>query len=121
MTGALDTKMRATAQRLVDKFGKPVTLRRTTSTFDPDTGTTTEGTTDHSVNAVIEPYDQRLIDGSIIQTGDMQASFPAKDLSVTPSTATDIIIMDGDEWQIVNVGFIWSGEEVALFQAHVRK
>lgn len=121
MTGALDKKMRATAERLVDKFGKAITLRRTTSTFDPSTGTTSESTTDHSVNAVIEPYAERLIDGSLIQVGDMQVTVPAKSLSIDPDTSKDSVILDSVEWTLVRVEALYSGEQVATWALQVRR
>lgn len=121
MTGALDARMRSLAERLVDKFGKPVTLRRTSSTYNPVTGTTSETTANHAVNAVVELYEDRLIDGSLVQVGDMRVTVPAASLSVEPSTTTDTLILDGDTWQLVRVLPVWSGEQVATYQLQVRK
>lgn len=122
MTGALDAKARATAERLINKFGKPITIRRTSSTYNPATGSTTETTADHSGNAAPpSPYEERLIDGSLIQVGDMRVTVPARSLSIVPSTTTDTVVMDGATWQLVRVMPLFSGELVATYELQVRK
>ncbi len=121
MTGKLDKRMRSTAQRLIDDFGKPVTLRRTEATFDPSTGKTVETTQDFDVNGVLEDYSENRVDGTLVKAGDLRLSIPARDLSVTPDIEKDTIRFGGDTWSIVNDGRVYSGEQVALHQLQIRR
>jgi len=121
MTGKLDKRMRALGQRLVGTYGKSVTLRRTTSSFDPSTGQTTESTTDYATSGVLENYADSRTDGTLIQTGDLQVTVPALNLSVTPDQETDSLMIDSEAWTIVNLSRIYSGEQQALYQMQVRQ
>jgi len=121
MTGKLDKRMRAAAQRLIDDFGKPTTLQRTSTTYDPGTGTTTETTTDYSVNGVLEAYSENRIDGTLVKVGDMRLTVPARDLAVTPDQTVDRVIIDGTQWSIVNIGRLYSGAQVATYEMQVRQ
>lgn len=121
MTGKLDKQMRLAAQRLVDDFGKPVTIRRTTSTYDVQLGKTYTSTTDYNVNGALENYADRRIDGSLILSGDLQVTIPARDLAITPDQETDALILDSETWSIVNLSRIYSGEQVAVYQMQVRQ
>jgi hypothetical protein len=121
MTGKLDTRMRGLAQRLVNTYGKAITLREFTgNTYDPSTGTNTPSYTDHAATGVITSFAERLIDGSSIKTGDLSVTVPAKDLTFDPSTE-DKVTVNGEDWSIVNPSRTYSGEEVATFQLQIRR
>lgn len=120
MTGALD-RLRGTAQRLVNTYGKTLTLREFTgNTYDPSTGTNTPSYTDHSVTGVVETFSERLIDGSSVKVGDLDVLVPDQQLSFVPSTE-DLVTLDGQDWSIVNPRREFSGEQVAFYRLQVRR
>lgn len=119
---ALDKKARATAQRLVDKYGKAITIRRTVSSYDPATGTETTTNTDYSTKtAPPENYRLDQIDGTLVKRGDQRLLVAAQGLSIEPSAQTDSVIMDATTWAVVAVEAIWSGEQVAGWYIQVRR
>lgn len=125
MTGALDGRMRSLAQQLAGKYGKQVTLIRTLDSYDPKTGDVTQAQAETITNAT-PPKDYTIsrIDGTLIQQGDTVIQVPAKDLKLgTPAhpTKSDKVNLDGVVWGIVQVGSVYSGEQVAQYTLHLRK
>lgn len=121
MTGALDAEMRDTAKELADELGKPVTITRETSSFDPSTGDTTTTTTDYNANAAPpEQFNLDKVDGTLVQAGDVILAVPAKGLSISPNTS-DKAKFDGDTYTIASVRPRYSGEQVALWELQLRK
>ena len=88
---------------------KDVTLRRTASAYDPETGVNTPSNTDYAWTVVVSEFADGLIDGSSVMRGDRRILGAAADLAVTPDPATDTIIMDGVTWQLVHDGTQQSG------------
>ncbi len=117
----LDKTARATAFKLIKKFGKNAILRRRTSTYSAATRKTTEATTDLKVK-VSPPEDFKFnqIDGTLVQAGDAKVSIAALGLKFEPDAETDSIVMDSVEWKIVTVKTTWSGELPALFELQLR-
>jgi hypothetical protein len=121
----LDITARNLADRLVDKFGKTVTLRRTPQdSYSPvDGGGGDDQTpTDYTVK-VTPPTDFmfKKIDGTLIEEGDEVVSLPALNSPITPVLDTDTVIMDGNRWEIRQLGRLWSGELVAMYILHLTK
>ena len=104
--------------------GKAVTVRKVSRDLDPvdpGGGTYIETTTDYPTTASPPaPYSQGYIDGQLVQAGDMQVIVPALDVTEAPETGW-LVIMDGDEWSVVSVEWLWSGEQVAAYQLQVRR
>lgn len=120
MPGALD-RLRFTADRLTQRFGKAITITRVESTFDPATGETTETRTDHAtVSTPPAEFDVSRIDGTLVKQGDVQLAVPAVDLSIAPGPDTDEISFDGLTYQIVRVSPRYSGEKIAQYILQVR-
>lgn len=119
----LDARFRSLARKMTGKYGKAITLRKTESTYDPATGQTTETTTDYAVKTEPpQPYEQRYIDGQLIQTGDMRLLVAATDPGLTDTPDLEWkALMDGDTWQIVTIRPIWSGEQVAAYELQTRR
>lgn len=97
------------ANRLIDKFGGTLYIRRTTTTdapIDPWNVGTTETITDHEVFGALLNYRNQDIDGTKIQQQDKQALVSAKGLSIEPTTNDLVIVKDDagvviDSYQIV--------------------
>ena len=84
----------------------PVTAvfsRTTTGAFNPVTGTYATATlATHSCTGVLADYKQGLIDGTLIQTGDLELTFRQAALGITPTT-NDKVTADGTSYSIINI------------------
>lgn len=117
----LDATARNTAEYLADQYGKEITYRQVSSSYDPTTGQNTETTTDHTVKtAPPSAYTQRQLDSSQVQVGDLRVILPDKPISFTPSTS-DRVVIDGVIGSIVQANPLYSGELVAYWDLQVRK
>lgn len=125
MTGRLDKTARASSKRLIDKLGKALTVVREEQTYDPSTGQTTTTETTVSVNATPpKDYTTARIDGTLIEQGDTVIQIAAKGLDLgTPDAPqdTDKVDIDGNRWGIVQIGRVYSGDQIALYTLHLRK
>ena len=118
----LDATARATAERLIRAFGKAVTIRRATRSFDPASGKATE--THEDFPAKISPperFRESLIDGSLVRAGDLRAELAAENLAIVPEPARDKVVIDGTAWNLRRVDPVMSGEQTALYTLHLRK
>lgn len=124
MTGALD-RLRTTAKSLIDKFGKQVSLVRESTTYNPATGQTTTTSTSTTVNATPpKDFTAARIDGTLIQQGDTVIQIAAQGLDLgTPDTPqqSDKVTIDSSTWKIVQIGKVYSGEQIALYTLHLRQ
>lgn len=121
MASPLDTPLRAASKTLIAKFGKACTyIEAAAPTHYPADGLVVENETTHSVTAVMEAVNRRLVDGSRIQATDQFATIAATALTVTPST-TGRLTVDGIEHSIVGVEPTFSGEQVALYRLQLRR
>ncbi|MDH3594423.1 MAG: hypothetical protein OEU09_23545 [Rhodospirillales bacterium] len=116
-----DRTARATAGRLIRTFGKSVTLRRLTRTYDPATGKTTDTVEDFAVKvSPPERFREALIDGTLVKAGDLRAHLPAKGLDVVPEPARDRLVIDGKPWSLLCVDPVMSGEQTTFYTLHLR-
>lgn len=113
-------------RRIVDQFGRNVTLRvKTTGTYSPDTGSLSGGTTtDYTVKTYI--YDYRLdeIDGQSIVAGDRRAVLHTLDTggsAIPEPEVDDELIGAGDTVSIVSASKIYSGDDVICYLLQVRE
>lgn len=123
MTAFDYARSRATAERLIARFGRAVTVRRkavsgATEAWNPSTGTVT--TTDYPATAVITEYAAREIDGTLIRREDRRVQLSTEGLNITPTTA-DALIVGSDVLAIVNVAPLEPGGTVVLYELQVRK
>jgi hypothetical protein len=117
----LDIRARATADKLIGKFGKQVTLTRVTEgTYDPNTGELSGGsTTTQTVAALIKDFNGIEILSGAIQAGDRNVSIAA--LNATEPQIGDAMTIDSLAYNVLAVKSIWSGEKVAIYELQVRK
>lgn len=105
------------AQKLINKNGRDVTLRTTTTTggndFDPTSGTTT--IVDSVITCVFTKYSAKEIDGTNIQANDKKL------LSYNEILETQKIVDDGIEYEIKNVDTIEPGTTKIIYIAQLRK
>lgn len=121
MTSFDYTATRATAERLLERFGRSVSLRRTTvsggDAWNPGGGTAT--TVNHAATAVVTEYDAREIDGTLIRREDRRVILSTEGLSVTPATS-DKVVVGATVYAIVNVAPLEPGGTVVLYEIQAR-
>jgi hypothetical protein len=117
----LDIRARATADRLIGKFGKQVTLTRVTEgTYDPTTGELSGGsTTTQTVAALVKDFNGIELLSGAIQAGDRKVSIAA--LNAAEPQIGDTITVDSMVYNVLAVKTTWSGEKAAIYELQVRK
>lgn len=114
----------AFAQRMIDKFGQDVTLRRIQPIVPHDPLKPWAGRpsvpVDETVTMVFLQYDQQYVDGTVIQTGDLQV-FMAGEAGIDAPTLKDVVIRNGVKWNIVSCSpFNPAGTDV-FYELQVRR
>lgn len=121
MPTAFDQIFVPLATQLIDNtFGFDATHRRQSRTYDPATGKNTVSNTDTTVKITPpNPYDQRRIDNTLIQQGDMMIMMSSNS-GIVPQLS-DKFVINSQTWQIVNVKPIVSGEQTAAYDIQLRQ
>lgn len=117
----LDARARATAFKMLAKFGKTSELVRAAGdpVYDPLTGVWSGNSERYPIKMLaVKPGKSELEGGQMVAT-DQVVIFPAKGLPVTP-VATDAIVFDDKNPIVITVAAIWSGEQVALWRCIIR-
>ena len=112
----LDARARATALRLLSKFGKSCVLTHATQgAYDTATGTHAVTEATYSIMVYLDqPNREELAGGQVLQ-GDEVAIFAAQGLAIAP-LPNDTITVEGSARKIKSVSRVWSGELVALWR-----
>ncbi len=119
---AFYARLASTADKLLKKFGAPASIQRIgPSTYDPDQSSSEPlPPAAENIFACVFDYDERVIDGSLIQRGDKQAFVSAINLK-EPST-TDKFIWNGETYTIIkHKELAPAGSPNVLFEWQVRK
>lgn len=112
----LDVRARATAQKLLAKFGKACTLNSVVSgAYDPATGAASSVSTPYSVKAYLDSPNSEDWRGGQVVEGDSVAIFAAQGLAVAPKVG-DTLTVDTRPRLVKTVSATWSGELVALWR-----
>ncbi len=123
-------RMSATALRLIAQFGQPVMLRdETPGGYDPATGMTTDPVVlEQTVQAVVLPaskgtveaFDNRFIDGTLIESNLRALKIPAKGMEWAPKPGT-LAVFQGETWTLLGVtGSAPAGTDL-VYSATVRR
>ncbi|TWA24770.1 hypothetical protein FB007_14132 [Sinorhizobium medicae] len=92
-------EMQATAHELIEEFGQAGAVKRVTPP-DPVYGGDPV-VTSYPATLVPMAYEARYIDGTVIQTGDMQIYISAVGLPIEP-TVGDVVTANGKDYAIIN-------------------
>ena len=114
------TKSAATAKRLLAKFGQPLTLSLPDTVEDGPpgvTGTTIAGRSITGVGVKLD-YDNREIDGTVIQTGDARVLLEA---TSEPPENGMLLTIAGNEWRVENWQPLEPADTVVLYTLQVRR
>ena len=99
---SLATSLQQVASKLMARFGTSATLRQVTpGVYNPETGTVSRTTTDHTVLGIFEAVRQNQI-SDLVKATDRKFTFAAADISVIPTTA-DRLIYGSTELEITEV------------------
>lgn len=108
-----------TASRLLKTKGQVMFLRRKgVIQSDPVAGTvTTSAPVDISVNGVLVGYSDQLVANGVVQKGDRRAIIEA---GVTEPAGTDVLIISGRAWTIINIEQVNPAGTPVLYFLQVR-
>lgn len=119
---ALDDALIPVVLQLITDFGKDMTFTVISSeSFDASTGSVT--TTDSTVTikgSPPSPYEERYIDGDLIQDGDAEVFIASSGLTFTPENG-QVVTFDSERWVVQKVGKVFSGESIAAYRLQLRK
>jgi hypothetical protein len=104
--------------------GQAVTVRTTTDTSDPETGTEGVRTATDQVVTSLDPlgsYAIQLINGQSILTGDAQISIAAAALTTVPTPHATTLVIESVEWRVVDVQPLRSGDRTILYTFQLRQ
>jgi hypothetical protein len=116
MTSFDYARSRATAERLIAKFGMAGAIRRKTSTgpaYDPSFTTT-----DYLCKLVVLNYEDSKIDGSLIRRTDKMIYLSTEGLSITPTEADSIVAETA--YQIINIKPLSPAGTVVFWEIQAR-
>jgi hypothetical protein len=109
-------RARATAERLIAKFGMAGSIQRQTNTgpaYDP-----TVITTDYPCTLVVLEYEDRQIDGTLIRSTDKLIYLSTEGLAITPTEADRVIA--SDTYSIVSLKPLSPAGTVLMWEIQAR-
>jgi hypothetical protein len=112
------TRTRATAERLIARFGQTGAVRRTVSDDDPFNPTQT--TTDYPCTLVVLDYNKRDIDGTLIRQTDQVAYVSTAGLTISPEV-TDKLVVGGSPLTVINAKPLSPAGTAVYYELQVRK
>jgi hypothetical protein len=115
-------KTRATADRLITKFGQAVTLRRNVASgpaYDPTLTPTDYATKGAKVDFTLK----QLQGGTVLATDErwLVAAGPLASVGITAMQPPDIIVVGGIERQVMKADPVAPGGTVVVFDCQCRK
>lgn len=108
------------AKDLIDKFGTLVEYRVISRTQDSASGTVTESAAASTIRAAVVDYDERMIDGTVVQIGDLRMFVAARDLDADPVPTAVRVMVRGQTWTVVRHKVWEDGDETAAYEIQLR-
>lgn len=112
------TRVRGTAERLLERFGQTATLIKPGEMIGPEWNPTPGPATEHSITVVDENSLRRDLSGTLIGEG-VHSIIVSTSAGVAPSQA-DRIRMGGREYEIVEVKPLAPGGVVLLWECTIQ-
>lgn len=123
----LDTRLVPKVEVILARHGLNVTLQQYATAHNPKTGDMVK-TAPVSFTAKATPpmpYSEKYIDGDSVQRGDAAVFIAGKELSdagyVPKRGDTLTFVTDAIVWRVLNLGLIYSGSQVALWELQLRR
>jgi hypothetical protein len=120
MAGFDYPRVRSTADRLVGRFGQPVTIKRPGAATGPAHNPTIAAPVSYSATAVVTVFSKREVDGERVRVTDKRVMVGAGDLNITPETS-DTITIGGVEHAIISVTPTSPGGVAVIYEIQARK
>ena len=121
---SLDAKIRRTVQRVMQKIGTEVTIRRVAvGVYNPATRTVTSSEADYEVTGRLDDYTDREFVSGQVKVGDRKFTFAAADASFVP-VPNDKVVIDDEVFNIVSPGGVrreMAQHEPALYVLQLRR
>lgn len=112
-------RSRATAERLLARFGQAGALREPGEPTGPAYNPTPGEPTYHPCTCVVLEYDLREVDGSSVLATDRKVLISTEGLAVEPSTERSLLL-GGTEHAIISVRPLSPAGTVLLWEAQIR-
>ena len=116
------TRPKATAERLLARFGQIGAIRRVAVSDDNDTpwdgSDDTVTTTDYACTLVVTEYSLRERESSLIGATDRKVLISTSGVSITPAVS-DKLVIEGAAYPIVRIDPLSPGGTVILWAAQV--
>jgi hypothetical protein len=108
------------AHEILAEFGSGAVLTKTSpGDYDPDAGAAQLAPINHDCTAVVLPYDDRHIDGTLILRGDKQAMLSAVSLTAKPAPG-DMLAWAGTRFRVIAAEDLAPAGVSVLFTLQVR-
>lgn len=125
MSTSLDLRLRPKALALIAKYGKSVTWTQYAGQetgYTPQSGTTSLGlASNYPVKCTPPaPVDTRYLGGDLIVATDVEIYIAGLGLAFTPKL-NDRVTIDGTVYTVLAKNAIYSGEDIVLWWAAVRR
>lgn len=120
MTAYDYARAKATADRLIEKFGQLGAIRRTGAPTGPAYDPTPGATTDYPARFAMLDYKASEIDGTRILQSDRKVLLAPGTLSITPSTS-DKVVAGSEVLSVVDVEFLSPAGTVVLYTLQCRR
>lgn len=118
----LDAFFPELAERLIARFGAAASLQTVTKTANLESGQVTETVVAAPVRITPpEPFSIGVIDGSLVEAGDLTTLVAGRGLIEPPVANRDRLELSGEIWQIVSASPIRSGDAVAAYRLQLRR
>lgn len=120
MTAFNYARPKATADRLITRFGQTGTLRRPTvsgTAYNPTEGVPVE----YACLFVITDFAAHEIDGTRVLATDKKVLLAKGDLAVDPLTSDLLVEADGSVYKIIRVEPLQPGDTVVMHTLQVRR
>lgn len=120
MTAFDYTRPRATAARLLERFGQTGVIRRLTQGAGEPHNPGPAVPADHPCTFVVDIYKTFERDGTLIKAGDKKVLVKAEGLAIAPTTS-DKIIIAGEVHTIVSVEPLSPAGTVVMYTVQARR
>lgn len=116
------TRPRATALKLLRKYGQFLTLtqRVATGEYDPATASAAVTESGQTVTGAIFDYPAHKIDGTLIVQGDKEVLIAASGLTITPAPGMKLTDGNGDVFEVITAQALAPAGEAVIHTLQVR-
>lgn len=113
-------RAKATADRLIAKFGTSGTIRRTSPGAGPAYNPGSPATTDYACRVAVTDYSTYERQNTQIQSGDRRIYVSAQGLAISP-IPSDQIVIGSETYRVVDVDTLRPADVAVYFECQARR